>query len=83
MSLLDKKTAGDLTRLMEHDERFFAVPVAEVMSRNPKTAAPDDLGAAAVGIMERTGIMAMPVLDDRRHLIGMVHLHDLMRAGAV
>jgi arabinose-5-phosphate isomerase len=81
--LLGVVTSGDLTRLMEREERFFAVPVSEVMTRSPKTAAPDQLGAAAVGLMERTGIMALPVIDDQSRVVGMVHLHDLMRAGAV
>lgn len=81
--LLGVVTSGDLTRLMERDEGFFSAPVSEVMTRTPKTATPDQLGAAAVGLMERTGIMALPVVDDRDRVIGMVHLHDLMRAGAV
>ena len=33
--------------------------------------------------MERHGIMALPVLDEGEKVVGMVHLHDLMRAGAV
>jgi arabinose-5-phosphate isomerase len=33
--------------------------------------------------MERHGIMAMPVLSDDGRIVGVVHLHDLMRAGAV
>jgi arabinose-5-phosphate isomerase len=33
--------------------------------------------------MERHGIMAMPVVDGEERMIGMVHLHDLMRAGVV
>jgi arabinose-5-phosphate isomerase len=53
------------------------------MTRDPLSATPTDLGAAAVGIMERHGVMALPVLDEGRRVIGMVHLHDLMRAGAV
>jgi arabinose-5-phosphate isomerase len=81
--LLGVVTAGDLTRLMEHEESFFTVPVAEVMTMAPKTARPGDLAAAAVGLMERAGIMAMPVVDETLHLLGMIHLHDLMRAGAV
>jgi arabinose-5-phosphate isomerase len=32
--------------------------------------------------METHGIMAMPVLNGQEHLVGIVHLHDLMRAGA-
>lgn len=76
-------TSGDLTRLMERNESFFDTPVADVMTRNPKTTVATELGATAVGIMERAGVMALPVLDDDRRVIGMVHLHDLMRAGAI
>lgn len=82
-ALLGVVTSGDLTRLMEHEEHFFGTVVSDVMTRNPKTAAPDELGATAVGTMERHGIMALPVVDAARRVRGIVHLHDLMRAGAV
>jgi arabinose-5-phosphate isomerase len=82
-TLLGVVTSGDLTRLMEREEHFFATVVSEVMTIDPKTTEPDQLAATAVGVMERTGIMAMPVIDERRRVVGMVHLHDLMRAGAV
>lgn len=74
-------TAGDFTRLMETEADVFAVPVARVMTRTPKTARADELGSAAVFRMEQFGIMAMPVLDAGERMVGMVHLHDLMRAG--
>jgi arabinose-5-phosphate isomerase len=76
-------TSGDLTRLMEREEHFLAVAVSEVMTRSPRVAEAGELGAAAVGVMERHGIMALPVVDDGGRVVGMVHLHDLMRAGAV
>jgi arabinose-5-phosphate isomerase len=76
-------TAGDLTRLMERDPDFLERTVAEVMTRNPKVADPDELGSAAVRRMEMHGIMALPVQDDHGVLLGIVHLHDLMRSGAV
>jgi arabinose-5-phosphate isomerase len=76
-------TSGDLTRLMEREEHFFDVPVADIMTRQPRTAEPDQLAAAAVGVMERHGVMALPVVDGDGRVVGMVHLHDLMRAGAV
>lgn len=82
-TLLGVVTSGDLTRLMERSDDFFATPVSQVMTRDPRATEPDQLAATAVGAMERTGIMAMPVLDPSRAVIGMVHLHDLMRAGAV
>ena len=76
-------TAGDLTRLMERDNGFLDRAVEEVMTRGPQTASPDELGAAAASRMEAHGIMALPVVDGGGRLKGMVHLHDLMRAGAV
>jgi arabinose-5-phosphate isomerase len=53
------------------------------MTREPKTATPQELGSAAVARMERHGVMALPVVDDVGALVGVVHLHDLMRSGAV
>jgi len=75
-------TAGDLTRLMERRADFLDVPVSEVMTRTPKLTNPDTLGSTAVNRLEQSRIMAMPVVDDRGVLVGVVHLHDLMRAGA-
>jgi len=74
-------TAGDLTRLMERTTDFLGVGVASIMSTTPKTIPADALASEAVFQMERFGIMAMPVLEDGGRLVGMVHLHDLLRAG--
>ncbi len=74
-------TAGDLTRLMQDRNDFLDVPMTEVMNRWPKTAKPDEMAVVAARRMERHGIMALPVISDGQ-LIGMVHLHDLLRAGA-
>jgi arabinose-5-phosphate isomerase len=83
MALLGVVTSGDLTRLMEREEDFLSVPVSKVMTTTPRTAEPDQLAAGAVGLMERHRVMALPVVDDDRRVVGIVHLHDLMRAGAV
>jgi arabinose-5-phosphate isomerase len=82
-ALVGVVTAGDLTRLMERTDDFLDVPVGVVMTRTPKAATPDELAGAAVARMEQHGIMALPVLDGGRKVVGMVHLHDLMKAGAV
>jgi arabinose-5-phosphate isomerase len=74
-------TAGDLTRLMEHEENVFPIPVRTVMNTQPKRANPDELASAVVYRMEQHGIMAMPVIDDAGRIAGVIHLHDLMRAG--
>lgn len=75
-------TAGDLTRLMEKRTDFLDVPVQDVMTRSPKLTRPGELASGVVNSLEQHGIMAMPVVDDGGHLVGIVHLHDLMRAGA-
>ena len=75
-------TAGDLTRLMEKTNQFLDLPVGQVMTKTPKATTPDELAGAAVRVMEQHGIMALPVLDGGRKVIGIVHLHDLMKAGA-
>jgi arabinose-5-phosphate isomerase len=53
------------------------------MTRTPRTAQASELASGVVYRMERFGIMAMPVLDDTDRLVGVVHLHDLLRAGVV
>ena len=76
-------TTGDLSRLMEHEENVFPIPVAKVMNRTPKLAHADELGSAVVYRMETHGIIAMPVLNGDEKVVGVIHLHDLMRAGVV
>jgi arabinose-5-phosphate isomerase len=76
-------TTGDLSRLMEHEENVFPIAVTKVMNRTPKVARADELGSAVVYRMETHGIIAMPVLDRDERVVGVIHLHDLMRAGVV
>ena len=80
-ALVGVVTAGDLARFMQRTEDFLDAPVSEFMTRAPKIASPDELGFAAVRRMEEYGIMALPVVSESA-LVGIVHLHDLLRAGA-
>ena len=73
-------TAGDLSRLVEHSEDLWSVPVRGVMTRSPKLARTGELASAVLYRMEQHGIMAMPVVNEGAELVGVVHLHDLMRA---
>ena len=81
-TVLGVVTAGDLSRLAQSDPAFLEGLASAGMTRAPKSAAGDELAAAVLGRMERHGIMAMPVLDGDGRLAGVIHLHDLMRAGA-
>ena len=76
-------TTGDLSRLMEREENVFPIPVVKVMNAKPKVALADELGSSVVYRMETHGIIAMPVLDGQNRVVGVIHLHDLMRAGVV
>jgi arabinose-5-phosphate isomerase len=76
-------TGGDLTRLMERVESIMSIPVTEVMNRQPKLARRDELASAVVYRMETHGIMSMPVVDEDDRFVGVVHLHDVMRARVV
>jgi arabinose-5-phosphate isomerase len=75
-------TAGDLARMLQREADALTIPVERVMTTSPRTARDGELGSAVVHRMETHGIMAMPVLNDSEQLVGVVHLHDLMRAGA-
>ncbi|MEP6835228.1 MAG: CBS domain-containing protein, partial [Gemmatimonas sp.] len=74
-------TGGDLARFLERDSADLQTPVHRVMASTPRTAREGELGSAVVHRMEQAGIMAMPVLDENAKLVGVVHLHDLLRAG--
>ena len=76
-------TAGDLSRLIERTEDVFSVPVRGVMTRTPKMARVGELASAVVYRMEQHGLMAFPVVNASDELVGVVHLHDLMRARVV
>ena len=76
-------TAGDLTRLMERDDGWAARAVRDVMTHGPRTTLVGELASAAVHRMEEAGVMALPVVDETGVLRGVVHLHDLLRSGAV
>jgi arabinose-5-phosphate isomerase len=73
-------TAGDLTRLMEHDVDVLSQTVDRIMTRAPRTARTGELASAVAFRMETHGIMAMPVLGADERIAGVVHLHDLLRA---
>lgn len=76
-------TAGDLSRLVERGPDFFPIVVRTVMTKQPKIARVGELASAVAYRMEQHGIMAMPVVDTNNALVGVVHLHDLLRARVV
>jgi arabinose-5-phosphate isomerase len=74
-------TVGDFTRHVERSADPLSTPVRAVMTTTPRMAHGHELGSAVVHRMQQHGIMAMPVLDEAERVVGVVHLHDLLRAG--
>ncbi len=74
-------TDGDLRRLMESGDLDLARPVGELMHGSPQTIAADHLASAVMRLMEKKEITAVFVLDENNEPTGVVHLHDLLRAG--
>lgn len=73
-------TDGDLRRWMAPN--LIEEKVSKVMTKNPRTCTPDVLIAEAVNIMNNTGrgITNMFVLEGKKP-VGIVHIHDCLRAG--
>ena len=71
-------TDGDLRRNIDKD--MLMMTVDQVMTHNPKTVAPDMLTSAAMAIINEGNITALLVVEDKR-VVGIVHVHDLLRIG--
>jgi len=76
-------TDGDIRRLLENDLGFLTNPVSLCMTCYPKIIDPDALAAQAVRIMETHSITSLLITDQERKPIGVIHLHDLLKAGVV
>jgi arabinose-5-phosphate isomerase len=76
-------TDGDLRRFVQQGGDFAKATAGELASRNPKTIAPDDLAAKAVERMERFSITTLVVIENERRMLGVIHLHDLLKNGIV
>ena len=75
-------TDGDLRRHMRAD--LMTLPVVQVMTRAPRSVAPDALAAVALDEMTGRGarkVMALFVVDESGAPCGLVHMHDLLRIG--
>ena len=74
-------TTGDLNRLIEREENFFRMKASEVMNTNPKLVETGTLASEVLNKMESFHVIAMPVIDHQRKLLGIVHLHDILDVG--
>ena len=75
-------TDGDLRRAMEKGLDVLNKNASEIMTRNPKKIGADALAAEALQKMEQHSITSLFVMDGEK-VAGIVHLHDLLKAGVV
>lgn len=76
-------TDGDLRRLIEHQQDFTKLSIADVMHANPRTIGPDQLAVEAVEVMEEFRVNQLLVADAGGKLVGALHIHDLTRAKVI
>ena len=76
-------TDGDLRRFVQRGGDVIKATAATLSSRTPRTIGPDDLAARAVEVMERYSITTLVVTEGERRILGVIHLHDLLKNGIV
>ncbi len=74
-------TDGDLRRLLQKTTDVSNVTAEQVMTKNPKTIRKGTLATVALQEMEQFSITQLIIVDEERKPFGVVHLHDLVRAG--
>ena len=85
-SMIGLLTDGDIRRGLSKGVDFLKRPVTELMTKEHKFITQEKLAAQALHIMEShkpKPITVLPVLDEDRHVIGLLHMTDLVRQGVV
>ena len=82
-SLVGVITDGDLRRFVQQGGDFSKGTAGSLASRHPKVIGADELAAKAVEMMERYSITTLVVTDNAKRIVGVVHLHDLLKHGIV
>ncbi|MGV6808998.1 MAG: KpsF/GutQ family sugar-phosphate isomerase [bacterium] len=76
-------TDGDLRRAFEKGIDLQQTTISEVMTRTFHHIQPDQLATDALNLMEHHAISALPVMNRQDELVGILHLHDVLRSGIV
>ena len=74
-------TDGDLRRGLQSDPRLLSRRLGEVMTRNPRTLAPETMAAAAAPLFRRFRLDNFPVVDGRGRPVGVLDEKDLLEEG--
>lgn len=81
--LLGIITDGDIRRLLEKKADVSQICAKDIMSHNPKIISRDTLAAKAVRIMQDHTITSLAVASSTKKIEGIIHLHDILKAGVV
>lgn len=81
--LLGVFTDGDLRRALDQQLDMNTATVEQVMSRKPKTVHESMLAAEGLKVMEDNRITALVVENDAHQPVGVLHMHDILRAGVM
>jgi arabinose-5-phosphate isomerase len=76
-------TDGDLRRAFDNEADVHKTEIQHIMTQNPKVISSGMLAAEALNLMETFKITALVVTNEDKHPIGVVHLHDILRAGVM
>jgi len=76
-------TDGDLRRLHLTGKSIDDLSAGQVTSREPKTIRAEDLAAKALEVMETWQITSLVIVDQARRPVGLIHMHDILRAKIV
>lgn len=82
-TLLGVITDGDLRRQLNKKVDVYNLSVDEVMTRTPKVIETNKMAINALQLMKDNNIAALPVVDEKRVLIGIIRLQSILNAGIV
>lgn len=74
-------TDGDIRRTLMKYHDTSSLVIKDVMTQNPKRISANSYGASALNLMEKYSITALAVVDENNRPVGVVHIHDLLKAG--
>lgn len=76
-------TDGDIRRAFDNNADINTTTIQQIMTKNPKVIRPGTLAAEALHIMETYKITSLIVVDNGNKPVGVIHMHDILRAGVM
>ncbi|WP_269617797.1 KpsF/GutQ family sugar-phosphate isomerase [Zhongshania sp. BJYM1] len=74
-------TDGDLRRAIDRGIDIHSSPIDDIMTRNCRTIQPGTMAAEALRVMEDNKITVLVAVDSENKPVGVIHTHDLLKAG--